>query len=183
MHPPLLFLRARRKRRAPCTVEKKKRALVADLGVAVFLPLLRGWLECCAKSAETLVHCSSGRAPRWCGDWEVCGTERVFLQCADCSGVQGVHCGKLALLCFSFHCCCAMRWCSIWKMCSTVRIFLLCADCLSVQRCTAVWLWLWVLFQRFIKRVPLRFVKTGALFLIQISILLPGAGIRARIIS
>ena len=31
MHPPLLFLRARRKRRAPCTVEKKKRALVADL--------------------------------------------------------------------------------------------------------------------------------------------------------
>ena len=35
MHPPLLFLRGRRKRRAPCTVEKKKRGLIADLGVAV----------------------------------------------------------------------------------------------------------------------------------------------------
>ena len=33
--PPLLFLHTRRKRRAPCTVEKKKRALVADLGGAV----------------------------------------------------------------------------------------------------------------------------------------------------
>ena len=47
MHPPLLFLHARRKRRAPCTVEKKKRIFEADLRVAVLLPLLRRWLERC----------------------------------------------------------------------------------------------------------------------------------------
>ena len=47
MHPPLLFLHARRKRRAPCSVEKKKRTFEADLRVAVLLPLLRRWLERC----------------------------------------------------------------------------------------------------------------------------------------
>ena len=80
---------------------------------------------------------SPDRAPRWCGAWEGCGTELVFLLCVDCLGVQGMHCGKLAPLCFSFRCCCAMRWCEAGEMYSTVRIFLLCVGCSDVQRYTA----------------------------------------------
>ena len=88
MHPPLLFLRTRRKRRAPCTVEKKKRGFGVQTCGNRASGLLRRWLECCAKSAETLVHCSPDRAPRWCGAWETCGTEHVFLLRVDCLNVQ-----------------------------------------------------------------------------------------------
>ena len=109
--PPLLFLRARRKRRAPCSVEKKKRAFAADLGVAVLLPLLCRSLECCARGAGTLVHCSPDRAPRWCGAWEVCGTERVFLLCVDCFNVQKCTAARL-LRCASFSAVAAQ--CALW---------------------------------------------------------------------
>ena len=37
-----------------------------------------------------------------------------FLLCVVCLGVQGMDCGKLAPLCFSFRCCCAMRWGCYW---------------------------------------------------------------------
>ena len=63
--------------------------------------LLRRWLECCAKSAETLVHCSPDRASRWCSAWEMCGMVRISLLCVDCLGVQEctaedlLHCASL----------------------------------------------------------------------------------------
>ena len=78
---------------------------------------------------------SIDRAPRWCGAWETCGA--CFLLCVVCLGVQGMVCGKLAPLCFSFRCCCAMRWCEAGEICSTVRISLLCVGCSDVQECTA----------------------------------------------
>ena len=106
---PLFFFSVRGEKEERRARWRRKRGLLgADLGVAVFLPLLRGWLECCAKSAETLVHCSSGRAPRWCGDWEVCGTERVFC------------CGSFASMCKD----------ALWKGCFAVLLFaLLLAQC------------------------------------------------------
>ena len=101
IHPPLLFLRTRRKRRAPCTVEKKKRGFGVQTCGNRASGLLRRWLECCAKSAETLVHCSPDRASRWCSAWEMCGMVRISLLCVDCLGVQEctaedlLHCASL----------------------------------------------------------------------------------------
>ena len=50
MHPPLLFLRVRRKRRAPCTVEKKKRALQ----------------QTCYNLVSILLHSFAEHGAAWC---------------------------------------------------------------------------------------------------------------------
>ena len=114
MHPPLLFLRVRRKRRAPCAVEKKKRAFAADLGGPSLYFAVQVVRALCGLVPGSDAESSLDRAPRWCGVWNVYGTERVFF----CTSIASMCKDALRQGCFAallFCCCCAMRWCGAGK--------------------------------------------------------------------
>ena len=105
MHPPLLFLRARRKRRAPCTVEKKKRAFGCRLGgsrlsslAARVIRTLYRWCPV-VTLAVLLTALRAGAGRRRCAVRSAFFAVGRLLQCAK------MHCGKFVLRCFSFRCC------------------------------------------------------------------------------
>ena len=105
MHPPLLFLRARRKRRAPGTVEKKKRAFGCRLAGSRSSPLA-------AQVVRTLY--------RWCP----VVTLAVLLTALRAGAGRGR--GAVRSLCF---CCASIAW--VYRGCTAARL-LCCASLFAV---------------------------------------------------
>ena len=119
MHPPLLFLRARRKRRAPCSVEKKKRAFGCRLGGSRLSPLA-------AQVIRTLYR------------WRPVVTLAVLLAALR----AGAKFGRCAVrsLCF---CCASIAW--VYRGCTAANL-LRCASPSAVAAQCALWVRSWKIF-------------------------------------